>query len=83
MPKLSKILFTNETDHDVKICLEPWAHEYRVKKGQRAEIFGEGKIDHGQLAIHYHGSFIEIWGWLESMRLLIDGQEQDMDFNKG
>lgn len=79
---LSKLVFANETDHDIKICLEPWAHEYRVKRGQKAVIIGEGELDHGRLEIHYSENFIEIWGWLESMSLLIDGKEQEMDFTK-
>lgn len=82
MPEVSKLVFTNQTDHDIKICLEPWAHEYRVRKGARAEIFGDGQISSEEISIFYHENFIEVWGWSESMRLLIDGQEQEMDFNK-
>lgn len=80
--KISKILFVNDSEHDLKICLEPWCHEYRVKAGVSAEIVGEGPIIMGEVTIRYDEDFITIFAWEDDMNLLIDGKKAEMDFSE-
>jgi len=73
MPNVLKI--RNEHSEQIRIVLEPWAHEYSVRPGSTIEIAPRAPIDTEVVEVDYYEGIIVVHAFSIDMSVLLDGKE--------
>ena len=73
----SKIEFVNSGSTPVKLVIEPWAHEYKIRPGVKVQIVSD-EIFSDLIEMDFWDNSLIIHGWGEGVVVvMIDGIEQE------
>ena len=79
MKTISKMSLTNSSEKPLRLAIEPWANQYKIEPEVTVEIIA-GEQTESMIEVDYEDGFIAVYGWSNDMKVMIDGEEMEMDF---
>lgn len=74
------LMLTNSSKAPLRMVLEPWAWQYKIGPGETIEIVA-GEQDQPSIDVDCGDGILTIHGWSFDMKVMIDGEEMEMDFS--
>ena len=65
----------NGSKKTMKLILEPWAREYKIRPDETVQILARGKNE-SLIEVEYNDDGnLTVYGWSDDMRIMRDGEE--------
>jgi len=79
MDRISSLSLMNKSEDPLRIAIEPSAEQYKIDPGQTVEVVA-GEQTESSIELVYRQGFLSIYEWSDDMKVMIDGEEMEMDF---